>query len=362
MPFIGPSKLAKILLVLPFIGTFTVMGAYFKREIQLFERNNEEFLYFAGKIIIQRISFTILIPVFNKFIYLTRSLKSLKSQSYQNYEIIYIDDYSSDQSSEFILQEMRKDKRIKLVQHTYNQGICNAKIHAVLHSKGDYIMNLDPDDIFFSNTLNYSYHKAIETNSDILDILVKYKKGRYYIRNWFPCKKNYSDRELLLNDLQHFKFQNTPWNLVRKVVKNNIYKKSVIFLKPFLSNIKIIYSEDLIQTGIMFLFTRNWICTNFIGYVYYGHLPNSSMTGYYQSKKQNEIQKKLVKLLLKYFFRNRFNLDNCNLDDFLNNSYNRFVYNSVNNLSRINSKKKCDIDFNGLNSSYNEKDGYCFIE
>lgn len=353
-------KLVKLLFVLPFIGLFVIIYVYFKHENQLFERNNE-FLYFTGQII-RRISLTILIPVFNKYIYLNRSLTSLKKQSYQNYETIYIDDYSSDQSSEFILQEMRKDKRIKLVQHTYNQGIFNARIHAVLHSKGDYIMNLDPDDVFFLNTLNFSYHKAIETDSDILDILIEFREGRSFIRPWHPCKKNYTDRELLLKDLQLFKFPITPWNIFRKVVKSNIYKKTVIFLKPFLSNLKVIYCEDLIQTGTMFLFTRNWICTNFLGYVYYNFLPNSSMTGVYQSKKQNGIQENLVKLMLKYFIRNRFALDNCTLDDFLNNSYNRFVYNSVNNLTRINSTKKCDIDFNGFTSSYNEKDGYCFID
>lgn len=105
----------------------------------------------------------------------------------------------------------------------------------------------------------------------------------------------------------------------------------------------------------MFLFTQNWIYTNFLGYVYYNFLPNSSMTGYYQPKIQNAIQTNFAQLLMRYFIKNRFSLDNCTLDDFLNNNHNRFVYNSVNNLTRINSTKKCDFDFNGQTPIYSEK-------
>ena len=86
------------------------------------------------------------------------------------------------------------------------------------------------------------------------------------------------------------------------------------------------------------------------------------MTGYYQNVKQNEIQTNFAKQLLRYFYKNRFALDNCTTDDFLISDYNRFLFNSINNLTRINSTKKCDINFQGFSFNYIEKDGYCFIE
>lgn len=321
----------------------------------------EEFICFSGKII-QTISFSIIITVFNKQKYLPRSFSSLESQSYQNYEIIYIDDHSEDQSSEFILQKMRNDKRIKLIQHTYNQGISNSRIHGVLHSNGKYIMTLDPDDVFYKNTLNFSYNKVKEMKSDVLEIQVEFREGRNFIIRWYPCTKNYTDRESIFNDLQQFVFKKTPWNLYRKIVKNEIYKKAVHFLLPFVSDKKINYGEDLIQCGAIFLFSKNWMCNDFVGYVYYNFLPNSSMTGYYQNVKQNEIQTNFAKQLLRYFYKNRFALDNCTTDDFLISDYNRFLFNSINNLTRINSTKKCDINFQGFSFNYIEKDSYCFIE
>lgn len=193
------------LLILPFLGLSEVMHIYFKHEIKLLKKYHESLFNFKCKVIC-RISLSIIIAVFNKYKYLSRSFNSMINQSYQNYEIIYIDDYSSDQSSDFILQKMAKDKRIKLIQHTYNQGICNTRIHGVLHSKGDYIMTLDPDDVFFLNTFNFSYHKAIEMQSDIIDILVEFREGRSFIRPWHPCKKKTTQIENQY--LQIFNFSN----------------------------------------------------------------------------------------------------------------------------------------------------------
>ena len=97
--------------------------------------------------------FSIVIPVFNSEKYLRKCLDSVLMQTYSKFEVIIIDDGSTD-SSPIILDKIAKeDSRIK-VHHIKNQGVTKARKIGVSLTKGDYIIFIDSDDTINSELLS----------------------------------------------------------------------------------------------------------------------------------------------------------------------------------------------------------------
>lgn len=88
---------------------------------------------------------SIIIPVYNAEIWLSKCIKSVLCQTYSEIEIILIDDGSCDKSGEICDYFEREDERVK-VFHTTNQGVSSARNLGIQQAKGDYIQFLDSDD------------------------------------------------------------------------------------------------------------------------------------------------------------------------------------------------------------------------
>ena len=89
---------------------------------------------------------TVIIPVYNAEKYLADTLRSILSQTFTNFEVICIDDGSTDKSADILSMYEKKDKRIKVVKQE-NKGVIVARNNAVKLSKGEFIYFLDSDDV-----------------------------------------------------------------------------------------------------------------------------------------------------------------------------------------------------------------------
>lgn len=102
---------------------------------------------------------SIVIPVYNAEKYLRRCLDSVINQSYNHYEIILIDDGSSDNSGVICDEYASKDSRFMVI-HKRNEGVSIARNIGIDHTKGEYITFLDADDYlekcFFEKMIEYS--------------------------------------------------------------------------------------------------------------------------------------------------------------------------------------------------------------
>ncbi|RAJ13403.1 glycosyltransferase family 2 protein [Olleya aquimaris] len=94
--------------------------------------------------------FSVAIPVYNKEKYILNTLTSVLNQSFQDFEIILVDDGSTDDSLKII--ESLEDQRITLIKQK-NQGASVARNNAIMAAKGKYIATLDADDLWESNHL-----------------------------------------------------------------------------------------------------------------------------------------------------------------------------------------------------------------
>lgn len=134
---------------------------------------------------------SIITPVYNSENYLGENLRSVQSQTYQNWEHILVDDCSSDNSEAIIKSYQVKDSRIKYHRLEINSGAGVARNKAIDLSQGDYIAFLDSDDLWYpeklGKQLNFmqknDYHFTF-TDYDIVDETGK-KLSKY-----IKCKPN----------------------------------------------------------------------------------------------------------------------------------------------------------------------------
>ncbi|WP_251908456.1 glycosyltransferase family 2 protein [Lentilactobacillus kefiri] len=90
---------------------------------------------------------TISIPAYNLGTYLAKTLNSIFDQTYQNFEIILVDDASTDRTSQTIKEFANKDDRIRAHYFQSHQGVSKARNYAIDHAKGDIIVFVDGDDL-----------------------------------------------------------------------------------------------------------------------------------------------------------------------------------------------------------------------
>lgn len=108
---------------------------------------------------------SILMPVFNAEQWLTEAIQSVFNQTYSNWELIIVDDGSTDKSIDLLRQFAQLDKRIKLFQQK-NQGACAARNYAFEMSQGEYIQYLDADDILSDDKLFSQLNALYKSKED----------------------------------------------------------------------------------------------------------------------------------------------------------------------------------------------------
>jgi len=97
---------------------------------------------------------SIITPLYNSKEFIVETIKSVLLQTYQNWEMIIVDDVSSDNSCEIVDTFSEEDNRIKLVKLDVNSGAAAARNKAIQMANGKYIAFLDSDDLWHPNKLD----------------------------------------------------------------------------------------------------------------------------------------------------------------------------------------------------------------
>ncbi len=183
---------------------------------------------------------SICLPTYNMENYIEKSILSILNQSFQNFEIIIVNDNSIDNTKEIVMRLQIKDKRIKLINHLKNLGVYASRVDGILASSGKYIILMDPDDMFLNpKLLQELFNYNLKYNLDIIEYnvicyLEKYNRIKYiekYYHNHNFTKKIIYQPEL--SDIYFYfpinssysKVQCRPiWNKIirRKIVLNTI--------------------------------------------------------------------------------------------------------------------------------------------
>ena len=144
---------------------------------------------------------SVIIPVYNCEKYLTQCIESVLNQTFQDFELILVDDGSHDSSPDICDNFRQKDERIQVI-HKPNGGVSSARNEGIKVARGEYITFVDSDDYIEEEMMEYLYGQAQEHLADIVvsGLLMEYwdngtiKETKVYrIQN----SKKYSAKELL---------------------------------------------------------------------------------------------------------------------------------------------------------------------
>lgn len=138
---------------------------------------------------------TVICPIYNGEQHLYRNLYMLQKQTLKQIQIIYIDDYSSDNSRTILKELADLDKRITLIFNDHNMGIFASKIKAFGYIKANYTSLFDMDDVYVrADALEKMYNDTLKYNSDYMDYYsLKGINGKVQdIQNYYPIYLNYS--------------------------------------------------------------------------------------------------------------------------------------------------------------------------
>lgn len=161
---------------------------------------------------------SVIVPIFGAEKTLLRCLDSLKSQTFEDFEVLMIDDGSPDRCGEIIDDYAKSDNRFKAF-HKENGGVSSARQFGIDHAQGEYTIHADPDDWVEPKMLEALYGKAIEADADmvICDFYENTYKGQKYIKQE-PSSLNHKD---VLHDI----FDNIHGSTCNKLIRRKLYSE-----------------------------------------------------------------------------------------------------------------------------------------
>ena len=110
---------------------------------------------------------SVIIPVYNVECYLDKCIQSVLSQNFIEYEVILVDDGSTDESGKICDEYSQKYSQIRVI-HQKNKGLGGARNTGIEAACGDYLLFIDSDDSIKENMFSFLYNTAFENGSDIV--------------------------------------------------------------------------------------------------------------------------------------------------------------------------------------------------
>ena len=220
---------------------------------------------------------SVLMPVYNVKDYVAEAIESILKQTYTNFELIIINDGSTDGSGSIAEAYKAKDKRIKLY-HIENGGLANARNLALSYAQGEFVTFVDSDDTVKEDYLECLYEGLSKYNADI-SFCSYYRYVEEEKMYYFPIleegyeKKEFSGLEAYQNYYNPVNGYNislvVPWGkLIKKELFNHItfpagkpLEDSYTIYKLYLLTDKIVYINKhlyIYRIRPNSLMTQNW--------------------------------------------------------------------------------------------------------
>lgn len=185
--------------------------------------------------------FSIIVPVYNTERYLEKSIKSILNQSYRDFEVLIIDDCSTDSSSEIV--HSLQNEKIKLFKNESNFGLSVSRNVGLQNATGDYILFVDSDDYIEQDALLVVNNLISQNNNpDILYMGVIEERGKSKLKKYgyvSEADRIYTRYDFLKSELER---RNLYAPACLGVYKRDLIIGNKLYFKPG------IYHEDELWT------------------------------------------------------------------------------------------------------------------
>lgn len=174
---------------------------------------------------------SIIVPVFNVEKYLKKCVDSIMDQTYQNFEVILVNDGSTDQSLNICSEYAQKDTRVKVI-NKINGGLSDARNIGIENATGKYITFIDSDDFIKRDYLEYLYYliKKYNTKISICAYSVLMESGKEINYGIGYCEKKMDLKESYRRMLNEEGFSVSAWAKLyeTKLFENIRYPKGML--------------------------------------------------------------------------------------------------------------------------------------
>lgn len=177
---------------------------------------------------------SVIIPVYNRAHLIERCVKSLNTQTLDRskFEVIFVDDFSKDNSISFIENTIDKDINYKILKRPINSGSASApRNDGMMAAKGRYFLFIDSDDFIFDYCLQDLLDCAERNNPDVVYLKIDGDKGRPFGRK--PFQYGNIDNASIADN-----------HLTRSLMPSKMVKKSIIFANGIHFPVDIKVGED----------------------------------------------------------------------------------------------------------------------
>jgi glycosyltransferase involved in cell wall biosynthesis len=228
---------------------------------------------------------------------------SALNQTLREIEILVVDDHSTDMSVAIVTRFAKQDPRIRLVQHDTNVGTHLARVTAVHHAQGSFILSLDPDDRLIPSIAETAFRLAILNGADI----VEFQAIEYHIATGHSEMFSFlPPTQTLINGsnlAQLFVNRGLNWNIWKRLIRRETYLKALELIKDREIDRKVVYGEDKLHIGLIFLVAERMFYLREVGYVYYRDISENSESGPTDKMMLSMSQLRYVERLLKTLYR-----------------------------------------------------------
>lgn len=244
---------------------------------------------------------SVIVPVYNVEKWLRQCIESVLHQTYENIELLLINDGSTDQSSEICNQYQELDSRVKVI-HKKNSGVSDTRNVGIEYSTGEYIIFLDSDD-YLEDTM---IEKAIEVQKMTQNELVIYNFALVKNEKRYPepdlYGENISIKDIRKNIISSYNHHFNIGNYMRAVI-GKLFLSSIIKENHIRFSKEIYIGEDALFLLEYTKYMNKLSYINTCGYNY--RILNSSAVRRYKNDLlyQNKLQ---IEYILRFLKENQF--------------------------------------------------------
>lgn len=198
---------------------------------------------------------SIIVPIYKVENRLEYCIKSILNQTFNNFEIILVDDGSPDNCGRICDEYEKKDKRIKVV-HKENGGLSDARNTGIDIAKGQYIGFVDSDDIIHPRMYEILFKCINKSNSDIVQCKFKRFNNldeiKYDLDNYYEVFEEYDNKRAIIDMIDNNKINVNSWNKLYKYQlfetlrfpKGKIHEDEFLTYKLLYNSKKIAYIDE----------------------------------------------------------------------------------------------------------------------
>lgn len=208
------------------------------------------------------VEISVIIPVYNAEKYLNKCIESILNQSFNDFEVVLIDDGSIDKSWEILQGYSKIDQRVVICSQE-NSGAASARNKGISIARGKYICFVDSDDYIEKDMLSKCYESIKQNNADMSICnfqIVKNDEIKILSPSEDALYKSFSYVQSAFDGEIHYLMAFTPW--AKLIKKSLLTEKNILFPEKYKLSEDKIFNIRLMQS------LRTVAICNYVGYIY----------------------------------------------------------------------------------------------